>query len=340
MIPRAKIRAWLFLAFAAVILAPTAHAADDTERMYGSWEITFPYLGRMLTLVSVHDSSGYKNYVLLPDGSMPVGHGKFSAADGKWTAGADKPNDSGTYRFIDSNSFSATNSAGQSVTWKRRTSPLPPLIGSGANYPKNINATMASALASARKLWMKDAEINSVELQWYPPNVLDSMKAYWLKLSMISPSIRVQCTTNIGGPLNGNTQCSPPVEAERLRKPVPSSIGQDLPDVLANVRRMGMGGPLGSVELRMAGATGKPQFPAWVIEVAGGPSWVPLFINAQDGKVIGWQQAMDPPNGSDAQLAEIYGSLLHKTRISGSRGDPGYEAAKCVFEIQEFGNCP
>jgi hypothetical protein len=33
--------------------------------------------------------------------NTPAGDGNFSAADGKWTATADKPNDSGTYRFSD-----------------------------------------------------------------------------------------------------------------------------------------------------------------------------------------------------------------------------------------------
>jgi hypothetical protein len=217
---------------------------------------------------------------------------------------------------------------------------LPPLIGTGAAYPKHLNETMASALTTARKIWMKDAVVNSVQLQWYPPNVLDSQKTYWLKLAMMSPSIRVQCWTNVGGPMNGNTFCSSPVDnINRMQPPLPASISQDLPDVLANVRRMGMGGPLGSVELRMAGTSGKPQFPAWVIEVAGGPSWVPLFVNAMDGKVVGWQQAMDPPNGSDAQLADVYGRLLHRAPPPGSQGDPGYEAAKCVFELQQGGAC-
>ena len=64
-------------------LAPSARAADDS-RFYGAWEITFPYDGQTLTLVSVHSASGYKNYVLLPEGSMPVGQEVFPrpAADG------------------------------------------------------------------------------------------------------------------------------------------------------------------------------------------------------------------------------------------------------------------
>jgi hypothetical protein len=63
---------WAYLALAAGALgiAVMAQAADDTVRMYGAWEITFPYLGKALTLVSVHDSSGYKNYVLL-SGACP-----------------------------------------------------------------------------------------------------------------------------------------------------------------------------------------------------------------------------------------------------------------------------
>jgi hypothetical protein len=290
--------------------------------------------------VSVHSSSGFKNYVLLPEGSMPVGEGKFSAADGRWTAAADEPNDSGTYRFIDNDSVFCTNAAGQSVTWKRHKGAVPPVIGAGAVYPSHVSATMSTVLAGARKQWMKDAEINTVELQWYPPKVPDSSRAYWLRFTIYSPLIRSTCWVNVGGPINGNTFCGSP-----NTNPIPNSLpalppsfNLDLPDVIAFVRRAGMGGPLGSVQLRMAGATATPQFPAWTISVVGGPPWAPLFVNALDGKVVAWQRAMDPPPGSDAELAAAYSRVLHHSGPSGPN-DAGYKAMECVAQIQETGNC-
>ncbi len=337
--PWIEISTGLALAGFSLLSATASRAADDAAHFLGSWQITFPYDGRTYTLVSVHDAGGYKNYVLLPDGSMPVGEGKFSAANGKWTAAADKPNDSGSYQVVDNNTILATNSSGQSATWIRYTSPLPAVIGTGAKYPAHVSATMAAVLAGARKQWKSDAVITHIDLQWYPPNVLDSAKAYWLKFQIYSPSIRSTCWVNIGGPINGNTFCGAPDTNPNVASSpaLPASINYDLPDVLAMVRKAGWGGPLGSVELRMIGATGTPILPGWVIEVVGGPAWVPLFVSAADGKVVSWQRAMDPPNGNDAQLAEVYGRLLHRNQLGSN--DAGYKAMECVVEIQETGNC-
>jgi len=113
------------LAAGLIGLTTVAHAADDTARFYGTWKTTFPYNGETVTMVSVHDASGYHNYVVLPTGNQPAGDGAFSAANGKWTATADKPNDSGTYRFTDNNTVVCTNAAGQVVTWRRDRSAQP-----------------------------------------------------------------------------------------------------------------------------------------------------------------------------------------------------------------------
>jgi TPR repeat protein len=103
------------LAAGLIGLAAAARAADDTARFYGTWQTSFLFNGQMITMVSVHDASGYKNYV----NNAPAGEGSYSAANGRYTAGADAPNDSGTYRFLGDNTVIATNSAGQTVTWKR-----------------------------------------------------------------------------------------------------------------------------------------------------------------------------------------------------------------------------
>ena len=76
--PYARMLTCLTLVVGLIGLAAAARAADDT-RLYGAWEIAFPYEGQTLTLVSVHSSGGFKNNVLLPEGSMPVGEGSTTA---------------------------------------------------------------------------------------------------------------------------------------------------------------------------------------------------------------------------------------------------------------------
>lgn len=347
MVQKRWARLWISMTLAGGLLgvARAARAADDTTRFYGTWKTDFPYYGLTVTMVSVHDSSGYKNYVLVPDGRnptgrAPVGNGKFSAANGKYNATADRPNDSGTYHFTDNNTIVCTNSAGQTITWKRDPEKLPPVVGAGGPvYPSHVSATMASVVAESRKRGMTDAVTTSIELQWYPPNVPDSVKTYWLKFAVYSPSTRIQCTVDIGGPNSGNPFCGSPMTGpiDRSLPPLPASFNLDLPDFIAFVRHAGMQGPIQSLQLRMAGASATPKFPAWVLQVPDGPSWVPLFVNAQDAKVVSWQRAMDPPNGSDEQLREIYGRLLNRTQPG--RGNSGYNAMECVVEIQETGNC-
>jgi TPR repeat protein len=114
---------WICMALAAGVfgLTASARAADDTARFYGSWQASFLFNGQMITMVSVHDASGFKNYV----NNIPAGAGSYSATSGKYAAGADAPNDSGTYRFINENTVIATNSAGQTVTWKRINAAAP-----------------------------------------------------------------------------------------------------------------------------------------------------------------------------------------------------------------------
>ena len=59
-------RIWIYVAVAAGLigLATVARAADDTARFYGTWKTSFLYNGQTVTMVSVHDASGYKNYVV------------------------------------------------------------------------------------------------------------------------------------------------------------------------------------------------------------------------------------------------------------------------------------
>ncbi len=115
-----------------IFLAPAAYATDDTARFYGQWKTTFPFNGQTVTMISIHDASGFNNYVLTPTGYIFAGSGAYSAVNGIWMAAAPAPNNGGTYHFVDSNTAICSNAAGQTVTWKRDRTPLPQL---GANTP-------------------------------------------------------------------------------------------------------------------------------------------------------------------------------------------------------------
>lgn len=115
-----KTRLMLWTAFALAGVMPEARAANDTVRFYGTWQSTISANGQTVTIISVHDATGYHNSMVMGgDSRAPAGDGAFSAVDGRWTADAAKPNDSGTYRFIDDNKVICTNAIGQVVTWTR-----------------------------------------------------------------------------------------------------------------------------------------------------------------------------------------------------------------------------
>ena len=107
-------------AFAALILLATiAHAGDDTARFYGTWKATVVLNGQTVTVISVHDAGGFKNYVQTATGPTPVGDGTFMAANGKWSSNAPFPNNGGLYHFLNNDTVVTTNAAGQTATWTR-----------------------------------------------------------------------------------------------------------------------------------------------------------------------------------------------------------------------------
>lgn len=138
MMPMRRTRIQIYMALAASLigLATIAQAADDTARFYGPWKTSFVYNKQTVTLVSVHDASGYKNYVVTPMGNQPAGDGTFSAANGKWSSSAAAPNNIGVYHFLNNNAVVCTNAAGQVVTWRRDQSAQPtPTPSPGPNAP-------------------------------------------------------------------------------------------------------------------------------------------------------------------------------------------------------------
>jgi len=117
---------------------PAARAADDTARFYGQWKTSFPYNGQIVTMISLHDANGYRNYVVTPSGFAFAGAGAFSAANGIWMAVAPPPDNGGSYHFLDNNTAICSNAAGQTVTWKRDRTHLPENI---ALHPEPEAAT-------------------------------------------------------------------------------------------------------------------------------------------------------------------------------------------------------
>src|ERR1700676_3664038 len=104
---RRSSKLWMCLSLLAACTAPapaaTARADDDTARFYGTWQATFSYNRQPITMLSVHDEGGYKNYVVAPTGNVPAGDGTFQAANGKYTTSAPAPNNAGIYHFIGAN---------------------------------------------------------------------------------------------------------------------------------------------------------------------------------------------------------------------------------------------
>lgn len=116
-----------FSVVAALILMSTrAYAGDDTARFFGTWKATVTANGQTATIISIHDASGYRNFVRTPTGDVPAGDGTFSAADGKWSSNAAYPNNGGVYHFVGNDTVIATNAAGQTVTWMRDKSAASP----------------------------------------------------------------------------------------------------------------------------------------------------------------------------------------------------------------------
>jgi hypothetical protein len=106
------------------LLIPEAKPGNDTLRFYGTWTATVQANGQNVTLMSVHSAQGFANFVVTPNGNVPAGSGQFFAANGHYRTNAAAPNDSGTYHFVDADTAVCTNSAGQTVTWKRTARPM------------------------------------------------------------------------------------------------------------------------------------------------------------------------------------------------------------------------
>src|SRR5579863_2898700 len=104
-----NLKSLLRLCFSAALAAgllgqpSSAHASDDTARFYGQWKTIVSSNGQTVTIISLHDASGFRNYFVTPTGLTFAGSGAFSATNGIWFAASPPPNNGGTYHFVDNN---------------------------------------------------------------------------------------------------------------------------------------------------------------------------------------------------------------------------------------------
>lgn len=321
------------------LLAASSFANDDTVRFFGTWKATTSVNGQSVTIISVHDSNGYKNYIQTPNGDVSAGTGSFAATNGKWSSNAAYPNNGGTYHFIDDDTVVATNSAGQTVTWARQKGAAAalkivaaPAVLPDSYYPGKFPASYKSTLEGSRKLWMKDAVVVHVEVEGSY-----GIPTAWFRFDLYSPSTGNFATHVVGGPMDGQSTFSfiQPINRSRLGDPLPPDLTVDLPDAIASLRKAGFKGGFGVIRLDMSGASGTKPLPAWSIRVGGKtPAFPPVFVNAQTGKFIPVNRMMDPVPGSDAELKEIWDRLLKRNQPQGKT--PGHlEPWECVALLQQ-----
>lgn len=80
-------------------LTTVARAGDDTARFSGTWQAQMQFNGQMVTVISIHEGNGYRNFLRQPAGDVPAGEGTFSAANGRYQTNAPYPNNGGVYYF-------------------------------------------------------------------------------------------------------------------------------------------------------------------------------------------------------------------------------------------------
>jgi hypothetical protein len=211
-------------------------------------------------------------------------------------------------------------------------------IQTGGNGIPRANPYLNMLLNDARQKWRKDAVITRVQLEGIQ-NV-----AGWLGVELYSPSNGGIMSVEVGGPNNGAesfAQATPANGINALTTPLPTAVNVDLPDAIASIRRANLNGPLGASYLGMVGATDTQPILAWTIHVSNG-SFIeaPVFVDAKSGKFIPWKRAMDPPNGTDAQIAAAWNALFNRNQNSGQDqgqgfNSPAYKAMECVAALQE-----
>ena len=325
-------------------LAAPAQAADDTARFYGKWKTTLDYNGQGVPFVSVHDASGYKNYVLIPQGSADVGDGNFSAVDGKWTASAAAPNDSGTYKFMDANTVYCTNATGQGVLWQRDNTPLPPILNGGPVAAPNMlpagtnlaAVKVSQVIETARimaRMWHPDAFLISAGVFHPSPdgtvNLLANPSAFSLQFYSPSTAQRAIISSNApagslyGGPPT-TTAAPPPLV------PIPPQA-IDLTVAFKNLQLFGFTGGVDQAYMNFSQRDGKPLRLVWVLET--GEAY-PRVVSAASGALLNPFIVFDDKVADYNQLVAEHQAALARMRGPRRRGSQN-ELSSAGFNLWE-----
>lgn len=327
------VRMWLVIAIAvsSVGLATQARAGDDTARFKGTWTTKIPYEGQMLTLASVHDGSGFKNYLLLPPGSAPIGDGAFSASDGNWTASSAAPNNSGTYHFVDDDSVMCTNAMGQSLLWQRSNVPLPPIIGATPPSAPNTIALPAGTNLAAVKVsqviemsqkaalaWRPDAFLVSAGVNHPNPDGTVNILVAPMQIVLLYYSPSVNGCAAISSDGAAGTFVGGPSQTPRgpLLRPI-SPQALDLTDAMAALRKSGFNGGVGGAQLAVWQENGKPVRLTWSL-YTGEP--YPRVVSAATGALLSPFEIMDDKVADYNQLAADTQAALSNARSGRGRG--------------------
>lgn len=145
--PKATLNFILTCLVAVAVFLPAAasHAANDTARFYGTWQAHILVNGKIITVISIHDANGYRNFVRTSTGDSPAGDGTFSAANGFYRTNAPNPNNGGVYYFSNNNTAVCTNLAGQIVTWRRIKSATDAPPAQSQYQPRDANQDAQNA---------------------------------------------------------------------------------------------------------------------------------------------------------------------------------------------------
>ena len=301
--------AWVAGVLIATSGASALRAADDTKLFLGQWKAGFPYGNAWVTIVSIHDEKGYKNYILTPQGAAPAGEGSFSAADAKWTTSADKPNDSGTYQFMDKNTALCANALGQQLVWQRDNTPLPGVIGGAAvnSLPKNTDFTkvqVSQAIDVCRKMalmWKPDAVLVSANV--FGPgddgtvNILANPQAFTIAFYSPSSSACVSIvSTGEPGTFAPKLDARPPTVPMRG---IPAKT-VDLTEAIANEKLFGFTGKIRSAQMFFSDQKNKPVRLVWSLET--GEAY-PRVVSAATGAILSPFEVYDDKTKDYNELA-------------------------------------
>ncbi|MGA2582832.1 MAG: hypothetical protein ABSG31_06100 [Tepidisphaeraceae bacterium] len=313
------------MAFSSAAFAASPQTVDDNSRFSGNWIATFMYNNIPVTVVSIHDTKSYKNYVILPQGAAPAGSGSFAAAGGTWTSdNTPAPFNTGTYNFIDNNSVLCTNAVGQSCLWQRDNLPLPPIIGTSVTavagsvaLPDGTNLASvkpADAIQAARALaagWHADAVLVWVRVaspsQDGTVNILAHPQAFnFLFYSpSVSSSISIISTAPTGNLIVAAPAMPNPMPTIAIK---PQAI--DLTQAFTNEKIFGFNGNATQATLSFAAVGMKPMRLVWEIQT-GEP--YPRIVSGATGAILSPFEVLDKKQADYTELA-----ALHRPGVSGT----------------------